>query len=52
MAKHEKEIRSLGDQLQALQTANEGLQKEVADAATRAEIARSLSVKTTEELER
>ena len=52
MAKHEQELHSLGDQLQALQTANEALQKEVADAASRAEAARVLSVNSTLELER
>ena len=52
MAKHEQELRSLGNQLQALQTANEALQKEVADAASRAEAARLVSVNSTLELER
>ena len=52
MATHEEELRTLNDRIHDLQAANKGLQKEVADAATRAEIARNLSVNTTLELEK
>lgn len=52
MASHEEELRWLNDRIHDLRAANEGLQKELADAAARAETARALSINTTVELER
>ena len=52
MANHEEQLQVLNDRIQGLETANEGLRKEVAEAATRAEAARNLSVNTTLEFER
>ena len=52
MATDEEELRALNDRIHDLQATNEGLQKELADAATRVETAQNLSVNTTLELER
>ena len=52
VASHEEELRRLNDRIHDLEAANEGLQKELADTADRAETARTLSHNSTLELER
>ena len=52
MATHEEQLRALNDQIQDLQTANEGLRKELADQAARMEVERGLSRNTTLEFEK
>ena len=51
VAIHEEELRRLNGRISDLEAANEGFQKELVDAATRAETARTLSVNSTFELE-
>ena len=52
VASHEEELRRLNDRIHDLEAANEGLQKELADAANHAETARTLSHNSAIEFER
>ena len=52
VASHKEELRWLNGRISDLEAANEGFQKELADAATPAETARTLSRNSALELER